>query len=82
MPEGGVERVVIYHEVRPECQAPDVEAVSAAARLAVARVMQLPVYAVVLVQAGNLPRTPIGQIRRFVCRDEFLKSPSQPAGGL
>jgi acyl-CoA synthetase (AMP-forming)/AMP-acid ligase II len=71
-PINGAEQVVIYHEVRPECSAPDVEAISAAIRRAVAREMQLPVYAVVLVQAGSLPRTPVGKIRRFVCRDEFI----------
>ena len=82
VPINGMERVVIYHEVRSDCPAPNVEAVSAAVRRAVARVMQLPVYAVVLVQAGSLPRTSVGKILRFVCRDEFLKSQSQPAAAL
>ncbi|MEP7358187.1 MAG: fatty acyl-AMP ligase [Anaerolineales bacterium] len=70
--EGGTEQVVIYHEVRPDCPAPDVEAVSAAIRRAVARAMQLPVYAVALVQAGTLPRTSVGKIQRYLCREEFL----------
>ena len=71
----GAEQVVIYHEVRPGCTTPDVEAISAAIRRAVASEMLLPVYAVVLVRAGGLPRTPVGKIRRFVCRDEFMAQP-------
>jgi acyl-CoA synthetase (AMP-forming)/AMP-acid ligase II len=81
--EGGTEQIVIYHEVRPECQAPDVEAVSAAIRRAVAKAMQLPVYAVALVQAGTLPRTSVGKMQRYLCREEFLAAQAaQPEPSL
>ena len=76
----GPERVVIYHEVRPECAAPDVPAISAAIRRAVARQLQLQVYAVVLVPAGGLPRTGVGKVRRYLVRDEFMAAQSAPAG--
>jgi acyl-CoA synthetase (AMP-forming)/AMP-acid ligase II len=74
------ERVVIYHEVRPECATPDVPAISAAIRRAVARQLQLQVYAVVLVAAGGLPRTGVGKVRRYLVREEFLAQQATPAG--
>ena len=75
---GGGEQAVLYHEVRPECAAPDTAAISAAIRRAVARQLQLQVYAVVLVPAGALPRTGVGKIRRYLVRDEFA---AQQAAG-
>ena len=79
VPVDGTEQIVIYHEVRPECPAPDVEAVSAAIRRAVAKAMQLPLYAVALVQAGTLPRTSVGKIQRYLCREEFLEAQAAQA---
>ena len=80
---GSGERVVIYHEVRPECAAPDTAAISAAIRRAVARQLQLQVYGVVLVPAGSLPRTGVGKVRRYLVRAAFLaqQAAQQPAAG-
>jgi hypothetical protein len=36
--------------------------------------MQLPVYAVVLVQTGAPPRTDVGKIQRYRCNEEFIAS--------
>jgi len=69
---GGGEQAVLYHEVRPECAAPDVEAVSAAIRRAVAGALQLALAAVVLVPAGGLPRTGPGKIPRHAVRAAYL----------
>ena len=84
----GGEQVVIYYEVRPECTAPDVPAISAAIRRAVSRELQLPIYAVVLVEAGALPRTGVGKIRRYLVREQFIAtqmsapaSATSPTGG-
>ncbi len=72
--------MVIYHEVRPECAAPDVAAISGAIRRAVARRLQLQVYAVVLVPAGGLPRTGVGKVRRYLVRAEFMAQPGALPG--
>jgi amino acid adenylation domain-containing protein len=72
------EQLVIFHELRPNSAAPDVEAVSAAIRRAVARVMLLPVYGVVLVQEGALPRTSLGRVRRYLCCEAFMAILSRP----
>jgi len=76
---GADEQVVLYHEVRPGCAQPDVAAISAAIRRAVSRRMQLPLYAVVLVPAGSLPRTALGKVRRYQLREEFLARPGAAA---
>jgi acyl-CoA synthetase (AMP-forming)/AMP-acid ligase II len=64
--------VVLYQEVRPGLADPDVEAISRAVRRAVGDALNLPLHAVVLVAADTLPRTGVGKIRRFLCRQEFL----------
>jgi acyl-CoA synthetase (AMP-forming)/AMP-acid ligase II len=50
----------------------DVEAVGRAIRRAVAEVHDVRVYAVVLLRAGSLPKTPSGKLQRGACQVSFL----------
>ena len=73
----GAEQIVIYHELKPDLDAPDIEAISQAVRQAVAQTLELPLHAVVLVEAGGLPRTPTGKLQRYQCREQFLDAQGQ-----
>ena len=50
----------------------DLEAVGRAIRRAVAEVHDVRVYAVVLLRAGSLPKTPSGKLQRGACQLSFL----------
>ena len=50
----------------------DLEAVGRAIRRAVAEVHDVRVYAVVLLRAGSLPKTPSGKLQRGACQVSFL----------
>lgn len=67
---GGEERLAVIQEVDFR-QKPD-EKVLGAIRLAVARLHELELYAVVLIRAGTLPKTSSGKIQRRLCRSKFL----------
>ncbi|MEV4504240.1 amino acid adenylation domain-containing protein [Streptomyces klenkii] len=67
--EGGVEEVVLVHEVARGFTAGDGPAVLAAVREAVAAEHGLALREVVLVRPGTIPRTTSGKIRRSACRE-------------
>lgn len=69
----GEERLVIVFEVeRHHLKNLDVDAVVFAIRQAVALEHEVPVYAVVLIQTGSIPKTSSGKIQRHACRARFL----------
>jgi acyl-CoA synthetase (AMP-forming)/AMP-acid ligase II len=68
----GAEAIVLMHEVHPDIDNLNVEEIAQALRAAAATALDLPLYAVVVVAANSLPRTPTGKIQRFLCRREFL----------
>jgi acyl-CoA synthetase (AMP-forming)/AMP-acid ligase II len=72
VPAAGEERVALAHELRPGAEASDVEEVAAAVRRAVGARLGLSLEAVVLVEAGSLPRTSSGKIRRHAAREMLL----------
>lgn len=67
---GGEERLAVVQEVDFR-QKPDEKALGAI-RLAVARLHELELYAVVLIRPGTLPKTSSGKIQRRLCRSRFL----------
>jgi acyl carrier protein/predicted Rdx family selenoprotein len=69
---GEEEQLAIMHEVKRDYSNLDADEVIQSIRRAVAQDQELPVYAVALVKAGALPRTPSGKIQRFRCRADFM----------
>jgi len=67
----GEERLVVAVEVNSR-QAVDVEEVSASIRQAISEHHELSVHAVLLLQAGTLPKTSSGKVQRHACRNGFL----------
>jgi amino acid adenylation domain-containing protein len=74
IPVDGEEQLVIVLEHRRGIDVVEVEAISQSVRLAIAQEHHLPVHAIVVVQPGSIPRTGIGKIQRFKCRDDYLSS--------
>jgi amino acid adenylation domain-containing protein len=68
----GEEKVVVLLEHRKEIPNPDVEEIAHAVRLSIAREMHLPIEAVIIAPPGSIPRTGIGKVQRFKCRDAYL----------
>ncbi|WP_333299216.1 AMP-binding protein [Microcoleus sp. AT13-A6] len=69
----GVEQLVIVFEVeRQKSKNLNVDEVVSAIRNAVAEHYELPVYAVVLLKRGSIPKTSSGKIQRQACRKAFL----------
>jgi len=68
----GDEKVVVILEHRKDISDPDVEDIARAVRLSIASEMHLPVEAVVIAPPGSIPRTGIGKVQRFKCRDAYL----------
>ncbi len=66
----GQERLVVAQELDFR-QVVDIEAVAAAIRQAVYAEHEVQVYTVVLLQAGSIPRTSSGKIRRQACSNDF-----------
>lgn len=67
------ERLVIVQEVqRTALKTLNVEAVAMAIRQAVTGKYEVPVYAVVLLKPGTIPKTSSGKNQRFACRQKFL----------
>lgn len=69
--DGGDPRIVIVCEIERGRSAVDAEAVGRAVRRAVAEDCELPVASVVLVEAGAIPKTSSGKVRRAACRAEL-----------
>ncbi|QHE85934.1 non-ribosomal peptide synthase/polyketide synthase [Hydrogenophaga sp. BPS33] len=70
-PEG--EEVALVQEVERREKSKDLGHVAVQIRKAIAETYELPLHAVVLVQAGSLPRTSSGKIRRKSCRQDYLE---------
>lgn len=69
----GVEQLVIAFEVeRQKSKNLNVDEVVGAIRNAVAEHYELPVYGVVLLKRGSIPKTSSGKIQRQACRKAFL----------
>jgi thioesterase domain-containing protein/acyl carrier protein len=71
----GVEQLVIAFEVdRTASKNLDIDEVVGAIRNVVAEHYELPVYAIVLLKRGSIPKTSSGKIQRQACRKAFLDS--------
>ncbi|MCT7952798.1 AMP-binding protein [Ancylothrix sp. C2] len=69
----GTEQIVIVQEVeRSAGKTLNSEEVIAAIRKAIAEELELPVYAIVLLKRGSIPKTSSGKIQRQACRAAFL----------
>ena len=67
----GEERLIVVQEV-DQRQSPDLEALIADIRRAIAEEHEIDVHAVVLIQLGSIAKTTSGKIQRHVCRAAFL----------
>jgi natural product biosynthesis luciferase-like monooxygenase protein len=75
----GEERLVVAVEVdRHALKGLDVNAVVSAMREAVTEAQELPLFAVVLLKPGRLPRTSSGKVQRTKCRHLFLTEQLDP----
>ncbi len=68
----GRERLVVVQEIERRRKG-DMTEVFDAIRRAVSREHELPVEAVVLVQAGSIPKTSSGKIQRHACRSSYVE---------
>ena len=68
-PEG--ERLAIVQEIEKIQQTADDE-IANAIRLVLAECMEVPVWSVVLVRTGGIPRTSSGKVQRQACRKAYL----------
>jgi acyl-CoA synthetase (AMP-forming)/AMP-acid ligase II/acyl carrier protein len=68
----GRDRLVIVQEVEPRRRDLDTTAALQAIRLAVVARHELEVHAIVLVKAGDVPKTSSGKTRRSACRERYL----------
>lgn len=68
----GTEEIVLMHEVKAGRENVSIDEIAEAVRGAAARALDVRLYAVAIVAADSLPRTPTGKIQRFRCREEFL----------
>ncbi|HEX7185753.1 MAG TPA: amino acid adenylation domain-containing protein [Thermoanaerobaculia bacterium] len=69
---GGEERLVVVQEVQRTERRADVREIAAAVRAAVAAEHELPLYALVLIRPGTIPKTTSGKIQRSRCREELM----------
>ena len=69
----GQEQLVVVQEVEPRHRGLDTDAAIQSIRTAIANRHELEVHAVVLVKAGEVPRTSSGKTRRVACRERFLR---------
>jgi amino acid adenylation domain-containing protein len=67
------EQLVVVQEVEPRAKTVDVPAIADTIRQAVAQVHEVSVSAVVLIKAGQLPKTSSGKVQRGLCRTQFLE---------
>lgn len=73
--ETGIDRLVVVQEVKARHRKArdELEAAVAAARRAIAEENEIAVHEVVLVSAGQVPRTTSGKVRRSACREAYLQ---------
>ncbi len=70
--EGQEQLVVVQEVARPRTL--DLEAVAESIRQAIHAEHQVPLFALVLIKAGTLPKTSSGKIQRHAARDSFLNN--------
>ncbi|WP_437896085.1 amino acid adenylation domain-containing protein [Sorangium sp. So ce124] len=75
----GEEQLVVVQEIDLR-KRPDVPAVLAAVREAVTLHFDVRPHAVVLLEAGSIPKTSSGKIQRRACRDEYLSGALEAVG--
>jgi len=68
----GEEHLVVVQEIDRQNRRPDFDAIIDAIRCAVMESHDVRVASVLLVRAGQLPRTTSGKIQRFACRNGYL----------
>jgi acyl-CoA synthetase (AMP-forming)/AMP-acid ligase II/acyl carrier protein len=73
MDADGQEQLVVVQEVEPRHRGLNTDAAIQSIRTAIANRHDLEVHAVVLVKAGEVPRTSSGKTRRAACRERFLR---------
>ncbi|MBH8561822.1 AMP-binding protein [Nostoc sp. CENA67] len=73
------ERLVVVQELEFRAK-PNLAEVTTAIRQAVAQEHEIQAYAVVLIQAGTIPKTSSGKIQRRACKAEFLNDSLQVVG--
>jgi acyl-CoA synthetase (AMP-forming)/AMP-acid ligase II/acyl carrier protein len=66
------ERLVVVQEIEPRRRELDAEAALQAVRAAIAAQHELEVYGIVLVKAGEVPKTSSGKTQRSACRERYL----------
>ncbi|GGR16295.1 fatty acyl-AMP ligase [Deinococcus ruber] len=81
IPVNGEEQLVLIHEVRAGQTNMDVGKISSAVRRLIGEHYALPVHSVVVVEAGSIPRTGSGKIRRAHARTLFLAELEGAASG-
>jgi len=67
------DQLAVVQEVEPRRRDLDTTSAIQAIRSAIAIWHELEVYAVILVEAGVVPKTSSGKIRRSACRDQYLQ---------
>ena len=72
VPNGPDEQLVVVQELRHHKSLSDFEDLTSAIRQAISLEHDLPVYAILLVKAGKVPKTTSGKIQRQLCRELFL----------
>jgi len=68
----GEERLVVVQEIKRTFRNPDVEAIAATVREAVAENHEIQVYALVLIRVMSLPKTSSGKVQRRLCKKKYL----------
>jgi amino acid adenylation domain-containing protein len=69
----GLEQLVVVHELERGHLHHDPQELAGAVRQAVFSQHELPVYEIVFLKPGSIPKTSSGKIQRFACRESYLK---------
>jgi acyl-CoA synthetase (AMP-forming)/AMP-acid ligase II/acyl carrier protein len=76
----GEEQVIVVYELNREHRHPDVPAIAAAIREAVAEENGVHVREVVLIRTATIPKTSSGKIQRYACRAAYLDGTLEVVG--
>ncbi len=74
------EQLVVVQEIELRARNINHDAIMADIRRAVTRQHEVPVFAVVLIKAGHLPKTSSGKVQRSLCRTRFLEQAFEVIG--
>lgn len=69
----GREQIVVMAEIQQKLLE-NIEEVKKAIRMAIAEHHELPIYDIMVVPPGNIPRTTSGKIKHFLCRQNYLSN--------